>query len=111
MADRHLRALLLGYLRHGKLTADEAAHIAAVTKWAVYKWCAQAGFNAGRARERYVTALGRDLLDRSEELGSGIRTEIRYDQDELGPRTQQLRQRGSVLSRRVRGKAKTGTGD
>jgi hypothetical protein len=85
MADRALRAILLGYLRHGLLTVSEAASIASVERNAVHKWCVRAGFSPERARQRRLSAIARKALARAEEQTTGITVEVKRDQDELGP--------------------------
>jgi hypothetical protein len=85
MADRAVRQLLLGYLRHGLLTVGEAADIAGVARNAVYKWCVGAGFSPERARRRRLGAIARKVLARAEERTTGITVEVKRDQNELGP--------------------------
>lgn len=85
MADRAVREILLGYLRHGLLTVTEAASIASVERNAVHKWCVRAGFSPERARQRRLGAIARKVLARAEEQTTGIRVEVKRDQDELGP--------------------------
>jgi hypothetical protein len=85
MADRAVREILLGYLRHGLLTVSEAADIACVGRNAVDKWCIRAGFSPERARQRRLGAIARKVLARAEEKTTGIAVEVKRDKNELGP--------------------------